>query len=266
VHTQRLSYCSSVHEVDTFIPLAQVEVARRRVVDAHVVVGLSDGAPWIQRVFDRWGLPATPRVLDFPHAVSYLAAAGEAFYRDQPTAFTAWFAVQRQQLKTGTPQAVVTELHRLSLRAHEQNAPAPLQETIATAHDYLKARLPMLRYAHFQEQGHPIGTGASESANKAVVQRRLKGAGMQWQRVNLNPMLALLNTAANQRWEEVWPATVAHRRTARRTALFARHAPPPPPPPPPPLPAPPQNVPARPAQDHPWRRSFLRRPRPPAHA
>jgi hypothetical protein len=246
-----------VHEVDAFIPLAQVEVARRRVVDAHVVVGLSDGAPWIQRVLDSWGLPATARVLDFPHALSYLAGAGEACYRDQPTVFAAWFAAQRQQLKTGTPQAVVTELHRLSLRAHEQNAAVAIQATIATAHDYLQARLPMRQYAQFQADGHPIGTGASESANKTVVQRRLKGAGMQWQRANLNPMLALLNTAANQRWEEVWPATVAHRRAARRTALFARHAPPPPPPlPPPPCP---EKGPARPAKDHPWRRPFLPR-------
>jgi hypothetical protein len=263
VHTQDLSYCSSLNDVDTFIPLAQVELARRRVADAAQLVGLSDGAAWIQRLLDRC-CPAALRILDFPHAVSYLAAAGEAFFRDEPSAGAAWLAAQRQQLKSGRPQAVVAELHRLALLAYDQDATAAIQETIATAHDYLKARLPMLDYAQFTTQGHPIGTGASESANKLVVQRRLKGAGMHWQRANINPMLALLNTAANQRWDENWPATVAHRRTTRRLRLLARHATPLPPAPPPP--PPPEKAPARPAKDHPWRRFRLSPARPRAVA
>lgn len=62
----------------------------------------------------------------------------------------------------------------------------------------------MLRYAHFRELGYPIGSGATESANKVVVEERLKGAGMHWAVEQLNPMLALRNLSANQCWESGW--------------------------------------------------------------
>jgi hypothetical protein len=39
-----------------------------------------------------------------------------------------------------------------------------------------------------QEAGWPIGSGSVESANKLVVEARLKGAGMRWERQNVNPM------------------------------------------------------------------------------
>jgi hypothetical protein len=37
----------------------------------------------------------------------------------------------------------------------------------------------MIRYASFRAQGSPIGSGSVESANKLVVQSRMKQAGMR---------------------------------------------------------------------------------------
>ena len=37
-----------------------------------------------------------------------------------------------------------------------------------------------------------------ESANKVVVQARLKGAGMHWEPTHVNPMLALRTAACNE--------------------------------------------------------------------
>jgi hypothetical protein len=39
----------------------------------------------------------------------------------------------------------------------------------------------MMAYAAFGEQGYPIGSGSVESANKLVVESRMKGAGMRLQ-------------------------------------------------------------------------------------
>jgi hypothetical protein len=38
-------------------------------------------------------------------------------------------------------------------------------------------------------EGWPIGSGVVESGNKLVVEARLKGAGMHWSRLSLNPLL-----------------------------------------------------------------------------
>jgi len=48
-----------------------------------------------------------------------------------------------------------------------------------------------------------------ESANKLVVEARLKGAGMHWGRQHVNPMLVLGNAVCNQRWPETWQASPA---------------------------------------------------------
>ncbi len=252
VHTHKLSYFSRLAEVDDFIDQAQGELARRQVAQAARVCGLSDGARWIQRFFDS-RCPYAVRILDFPHAVGYLAQVASACFDAAPEA-AAWLERQRTELKDGDPRRVVAELHRLSLDAHEQDAPAARQVAIADAHDYLKVRLPMIEYAHFRAQGDPIGSGASESANKLVVERRLKGAGMHWQRAHVNPMLVLTTTAANDRWDELWPAAAAHQRATRRQRLLERHAPPPPPPPPAPSPPASDKPSYRPAAHHPWRR------------
>jgi len=54
-----------------------------------------------------------------------------------------------------------------------------------------------------------------ESANKLVVEARLKGAGMHWGRHHVNPMLVLRNTVCNQRWQETWQASTAQRQHER---------------------------------------------------
>ena len=76
---------------------------------------------------------------------------------------------------------------------------------VQTSLGYLEKRRGQIRYAEFQAQGYPIGSGAVESANKLVVEARLKGSGMHWARAHADPMLALRTVVCSDRWEEVWP-------------------------------------------------------------
>ena len=66
-----------------------------------------------------------------------------------------------------------------------------------------------------------------ESANKLVVEARLKGAGMHWKRENVDPMLALRNIVCSDRWDHEWPKIVlrlrqqaAQRKKSRRCQQF----------------------------------------------
>ena len=77
---------------------------------------------------------------------------------------------------------------------------------------YLEKRVAQMQYPEFQAQGWPIGSGMVESANKLVVEARLKGAGMQWSRASVNPLLALRNAVCNDRWVEAWQQSEAHIR------------------------------------------------------
>jgi hypothetical protein len=203
VHTGELSYFARLTDAETFGRFALVETYRRGTETAQTVGAVSDGAEWIQGFVDLHR-PDAVRILDFPHALGYVAQAGHAVYGEGTPAFARWFATQRQTLKQGDPAAVVRALRRLDTLAKRQGA-ATAVATVQESITYLEKRRAMITYARFQAQGYPIGSGSVESANKVVVESRLKGAGMHWARPHVNPLVALRTVACSDRWAEAWP-------------------------------------------------------------
>ena len=223
IHTSDLSYFSRVLECHAFTEKASVETARRGTPTAGTVVGVVDGAVWEQEFLDVQ-CPAAVRILDWPHAVGYLAKVAQALYGVDTTENHTWLAVQRETLLHGDPQVVLRRLRTIQedLTLHGGDGrPPPALAVITESTDYLSKRSAMLGYAEFRAAGYPIGSGAVESANKLVVEARLKGAGMHWALAHVNPLLALRGMACSDRWEEAWPQLVHQWRTAARTTVLA---------------------------------------------
>jgi hypothetical protein len=272
--TSALSYFSRLTDADTFRDLARGELYRRGTAAATVVCAVQDGAEWQQRFVDHHR-PDAVRILDFPHALEHLATAGRAVFGAGTAAFSEWLGVQAHTFKHGDPEAVLTALRTLDLDAAiDPEAAAHQAEALA----YFEKRRSQITYADFRQQGYPIGSGAVESANKLVVEARLKGSGMHWDRASVNPMVSLRGLLCSDRWTAVWPDIwrahlAASRRRPRRTPTARPDAPatPPPPPEPPALPdappqpglpslasaTPPRIVDGRPTADHPWRKPFF---------
>lgn len=137
---------------------------------------------------------------------------------------------QLHQLKHTGPEPVLAEVRRLmALHADPPDW--------ATDVAYLEKRAAHMQYPAFRAAGWPIGDGAVESANKLVVEARLKGSGMHWARPHVDPMLALRNVVCSDRWDEAWPQIVltlrqqaqqrrSTRHQQRRTATRVQTAPP----------------------------------------
>jgi hypothetical protein len=232
-----LSYFSRLADHESFARLATVEVHRRGTETAGTVVGVMDGADWLQSFLD-YHRPDTVRVLDFPHALGHLASAAQATCGPGTAQTSAWLEAQADALKHGAPSAVLVALQELPTAAATN--PDLADQARNGAFRYLEKRLDQLRYAECLAAGYPIGSGLVESANKLVVEARLKGSGMHWAPEHVDPLLALRNIACADRWGEAWPAICSHlqaqadqRRTSRRAA---RH----------PVPTSPQSVPAPP--------------------
>jgi hypothetical protein len=325
VHTTGLSYFSRLAEAATFSQLATVETHRRGTATAGVVCAVTDGAEWAQGFIDTH-CPAAVRILDFPHAAQALGAVavvvGEAGLAEP----AAWLATQCQELKHGEPAVVLDRLRALvgalapastaTAATAEAAVPprltapppataaapppataaapppaSPASAVVQQCLDYLEKRQAHLQYAAFQAAGYPLGSGAVESANKLVVEARLKGAGMHWAVGHVNPMVAVRTVACADRWAEAWPGITAWLRgraqadradpaaapvpvagaadaaplAARAVALLAqqptsRDEPPPAPASPPPV-APAAGAERRPAPTHPWRRDRVGRAR-----
>ncbi len=220
VQTTALSYFSRMSEAQSFQQQALGEVYRRGVEKAETVCAGSSGAEWIQKWVDYHRSTAV-RILDFAHAMEYVSKGGQAAFEHLPLSpedqarpmpeqakrkqecFEQWLKQQGHELKTGEADGVLAELERL--RAVMQEAPhLGVVETLDGSLHYLRERREMMRYASFRAQGYPIGSGSVESANKLVVQSRMKQAGMRWEPRHVNPVLAMRNLACNERWREGW--------------------------------------------------------------
>jgi hypothetical protein len=269
-HTTALSYFSRLTSSEEFARLSLVETHRRGLRAAAAVAGVVDGALWAQSFLDFHCSDAV-RILDFPHALEHVAAIGQALWGDGSKAAAGWLRTQARRLKHTGPTGVLATIARLRT-IYPQNS------VLAEHGEYLRKRAAQLDYPAFLAAGWPIGSGAVESANKLVVEARLKGAGMRWAAQQVNPMLGLRNAVCNDRWAEAWAVmaqglrgNAARRSAGRATASAAgalgepgpdraemtaglRRTEPGPAPAPAERPAGPR-PPWRPGPNHPWRRS-----------
>ena len=203
---RKVSSFSRMTGAASFTRWALAETHRRGVDEWGQVALVSDGAEWIQG-FGDFHCPGSARILDYPHAVGYVAEIGRGVFGEGSSMADEWQREQAHRLKHEGAGAVLP-----ALRALVQSQETDLSKPLA----YVEKRESQMRYRHFQAQGWPIGSGAVESANKLVVEARLKGGGMHWARPHVDPMLGLRNVVCSGRWAEEWP------RIARRIRLGVR--------------------------------------------
>ncbi len=217
IHVGKLSYFSRLADASTFTHLAEVEIRRRQVREAEEVCAVMDGADWCQ-MFAEKHRPDAVRVLDFPHAGEHITQLLEALERAHMQ-----FPVQMLDrclhiLKHRGPRPLLRMAHCLESELAQQKG---VHEHL----DYLSKRRALMQYPQFRRDGWPIGSGMVESANKNVVEARLKGTGMHWERRNVNPMLALRNAICNDRWREMWQKALKHHRKLQALQRSARAKP-----------------------------------------
>lgn len=269
IQTTDLSYCSRLTGAQEFMRVARGETHRRGTETAGVVCAVQDGAAWIQELI-ALHRPDAVCILDFAHAVQQVSAVGQAVWGAGSVAAAAWLDRQCHMLNHDDPDQVLAAIRAVPV--DEAAIPAQAVATRDAVLGYLETRRAQIAYAAFQAAGYPIGSGIVESANKLVVEVRLKGSGMHWARENVNGMVALRALVCSHRWDEGWAAIRvqwhqerAAQRAARARAPIVR----PPVVVPPVAPAPPPGraprthprrrlvVHGRPTPDHPWRRRFL---------
>ena len=158
------------------------------------VHAVSDGAPWIadqvETQFGRQG----HYLVDFFHVCEYLAPVA-TYAKESPGD---WMEAQKARLRNNELPAVLTELERWFEPAGTVDAPA------RDCHRYLSARSQQLNYRDAISQNLPIGSGEIESANRSVVQARLKRPGAWWKIDNAQSMLNLQSLRHNGRWASYW--------------------------------------------------------------
>src|SRR5260370_32220673 len=75
-------------------------------------------------------------------------------------------------------------------------------------------------YARYRRRHLPLGSGAIESAIRRVINLRLKGNGICWEKENAEAMLVVRAHVLSNRWEEVF-AQVCHSMGSNRRLDWA---------------------------------------------
>jgi len=101
--------------------LALVALHRRGVGTAGVVVAVMDRADWLQGFIDLHRRDAV-RVLDFPHAVEYLARASHEAHGPGTAATSEWIGRQAHALQHDGPDPILAVLRALPAGEHRDAA------------------------------------------------------------------------------------------------------------------------------------------------
>lgn len=155
---------------------------------------VGDGAPWIANQLEMHFGPQGRYLVDFFHLCEYLGAAAKVCAPDNPQG---WLDVQKDRLKTNQATAVLVALAPF-VRTEQDDNP------VTACDRYLRNRLDQLDYQGAIQQGLPIGSGAIESAHRAIIQARLKRPGAWWSPGHIETMVALRLNRANREWDAYW--------------------------------------------------------------
>lgn len=215
VKGKEISYFSRGYRAREFERYALAELQRRGIDNAEQVVTINDGAEWIQSFAD-YHFPKAVRILDFSHAMEYVAKAGQSVWGEGTKEFDQWYERMRHQFRHQPPQRTLSDLGFLSRKAKSDEALAAVDNALR----YLNKRADLIDYPHFQEQGFPIGSGSVESSHKVIVQSRMKRGGMRWAKAHVDPMLALRNMVVNGRWVGGWSQIVAFHWRRRHQEMI----------------------------------------------
>lgn len=149
----------------------------------HVGIA-ADGAEWIWQEVGKY-FPTRVQIVDYYHVLEHLWEVARARFGQDTQAQREWIDRQKERLLTDKVTEVIADLGQW---LPSDPSCRDLRRRVAC---YLHTHQRRMRYRTFREQGYHIGSGVAEAGCKAVVQARLKGAGMRWKQEGAEAILHL---------------------------------------------------------------------------
>lgn len=186
---------------DAIFGLLHYYLSQLQITQADQVVFVADGAAWIWervgKLVAALGLRAEQvvEVIDFYHAVEHLGKVAALQPKWSAKQRKSWVRTQRKKLLAGQVDQVIEAIARLSAGRKSKLLDRELE--------YFRKHRQRMAYARVKELGLPIGSGAIESAVRRVVNLRLKGPGIFWERESAEAMLMLRAYHKAGRWKQL---------------------------------------------------------------
>ena len=154
-------------------------------------VMISDGATWIRNIRNEI-FPDAQQILDYYHLCENVHTFAKHLFKMNEDKYRPWARDICSALKKSNANQVSTEL---SSPKFTQPGGCPVN-----LYGYINNNIGNIDYAKYLKKGYFIGSGAVESGNKIVLQRRLKQAGMRWNTKTARSLLTLITKEESGLW------------------------------------------------------------------
>lgn len=163
---------------------------------AENTVIISDGATWIRNICKEI-FPDAIQILDLYHLKENIYTYAKYLYEDEKE-YTKYAETLINWIEQGKKDKALKKVKKEKINKK-------LPTGVVNLETYLNNNYEKIDYPKYIEQGYYVGSGAMESANKVLVQRRLKQAGMRWSVEKSQNVVSLRAKVESNRWEDVMP-------------------------------------------------------------
>lgn len=184
------AYIGSVEEFKKYMLNVALKAGYCKVKN---VVIISDGATWIRKACKEI-FPDAIQILDKFHLEENLFSYARYKYGEDEKTYTKWVKTLMKYIEKGNKEK--------ALKILEKEDYSKLPTGVPNVLGYVKNNIDKIDYQSYKERGYFVGSGAIESGNKVVLQRRCKQAGMRWSVSGAQYMLTLKSKWESNLWKE----------------------------------------------------------------
>jgi hypothetical protein len=162
------------------------------------LVFISDGATWL-RNWTSSSYPEATHILDVFHGNQHLSQTLNILCKgeqQQKVLFKLWSAML-------TEQGVFPLIECIKASFSQEQLTKTQQESKDKLLNYLNNNAFRMNYPEYIKRGLVIGSGAIESAQRTILQKRLKRAGQRWSEKGVDNMLNLRVAQLSKKWDNV---------------------------------------------------------------
>ena len=152
---------------------------------------IADGATWIRNIREEL-FPDALQILDYYHLCENVHTFAKYLHNMVEAKYKPWADDICKAMKNSLAQNVLKEL-----LPWKDKKPSGCPVNL---YGYIENNLDSVDYAKYIQSGYFIGSGAVESGNKIILQRRLKQAGMRWNNKSAQALLTLVSKEESDLW------------------------------------------------------------------
>lgn len=181
-----ISFIGSVDEFKKHLYSTAINNGYGKYKDTVVI---SDGAAWIANMVTEV-FPDAQHILDLFHLKENVYEYAKNKFNFIESDFIPWADRICSLLENGNSETVLNELN-----------PDEKYSNCVNLYHYISEHIEHINYPEYKAKGYFCGSGAIESGNKIVLQKRLKQAGMRWEPQSAQYLLTLKSKYESGRWE-----------------------------------------------------------------